>query len=90
MLNSIIEHARSMVVSEKPKNNRVGALIFFNMKKKENQRFALQLNKKAVANIKGGATSDADADAAAGSGQAKNTCQWSSCDNCHSWKCNIS
>lgn len=80
-----------MVVSEKPINNRVGLKLFLNMKKKENQRFALKLNKKAVANIKGGATSDADADAAAaGSGQAKNTCQWSSCDNCHSWKCNIS
>lgn len=79
-----------MVVSEKPTNNRVGTKFFY-MKKKVEQKFALKLNKKAVATIKGGASSAGGGDAAAaGSGQAKNTCQWSSCDNCHSWKCNIS
>lgn len=61
------------------------------MKKKVNQKFALKLNKKAVATIKGGAASaGADAQAAAGSGQAKDTCQWSSCNNCHSLKCAVS
>ncbi|EDP95983.1 hypothetical protein U8527_13830 [Kordia algicida OT-1] len=61
------------------------------MKKKVNQKFALKLNKKAVASIKGGAASaGANGHAAAASGQAKDTCQWSSCNNCHSLKCKVS
>ena len=80
-----------MVVSEKPIKNRVGTKTnFLIMKKKVEQKFALKLNKKAVATIKGGADSAGGADQAAASGQAKNTCQWSSCDNCHSWKCALS
>jgi hypothetical protein len=61
--------------------------------KKRNSK--LKLNRQSILkltdNIKGGAAAEADyAAAAAGSGQAKDTCQWSSCGNCHSWKCNIS
>lgn len=60
------------------------------MKKKNSK---LKLNRQSILNlsetIKGGAAANADY-AAAGSGQAKDTCQWSSCGNCHSLKCQIS
>lgn len=60
------------------------------MKKKENQKFELKLNKKAIASIKGGAASaGGNAHAAAASGAAKNTCQWSCPGNCVSNTCTV-
>ena len=54
----------------------------------------LKLKKQSILNltdnIKGGAAADAGYEAVAGSGQAKDTCQWSSCGNCHSLKCDVS
>lgn len=60
------------------------------MKKQQNQKFALKLNKKVVANIKGGATSAGANARAAASGAAKNTCQWSCPGNCVSNTCTVS